>query len=358
MADRQIFYTLEQATTKDLLWCQQNYYLGLSRLMRALIDANALSGLECTPTAVPSLNVDVSAGEIYSLEETDVTSYGVAPQNIPANSAIIMKQGIYNGGTFSMPAPGTVGDSIKYLIQVAFQETDNVNETRLFKVGGLQNVNTRRQDLAIVNVKASAAAPSPVTPTPDAGFLGAWVVTVAYGQTTITSGDIAQYPNAPFFGSYYGLAIQDMLSKTQAAATYTKLPTVGNSGLFFVGSSAVETVGTSNTALPLVQASGPLPFMPGGVFQPTFQCMVNISLYWLYDNATSLQAEVEAVLNGSTQVGLDTIRYGGIAGPMNRSMTINQAFNGTTDYIEFFCRVDSGAADMAIPYLAAVVIAN
>jgi hypothetical protein len=35
-------------------------------------------------------------------------------------------------------------------------------------------------------------------PTPDAGWAGLYVVTVANGATTITSGNISQYSGAPF----------------------------------------------------------------------------------------------------------------------------------------------------------------
>lgn len=321
MADRQIIYTLENVTTVDHLNMQQNYYIALSRLMGELINSPALGGFLCTPTVVPSLNVDIAAGEIYSQQVTDATDYGVAPNDIAANPALILKQGIYNGGTFSTPAPATPGDSIKYLIQIAFDEVDNVNESRLFKVGGVQNVDTKRQDIALVQIKAGTPAPVPVVPTPDIGFEGAWVITVAYGQTTVTAPDIAQYTNAPVFGSSYNLAIQDMLSKVEAAATYLTIanaaatylsivnaaatyaprPNVGNNGYVAESTSPLTAVGTSPTLLPL----NPTTWISGGA--------VNIPFTGLFDGVAVVNCTVNTVspdtisvvviVNGVTIIG-------------------------------------------------------
>jgi hypothetical protein len=67
---------------------------------------------------------------------------------------------------------------------------------------GVSQAQTRKCGVA-VQVKAGTAATtgSQVTPTPDAGYIGLWVVTVANGQTTITSGNISLYPGAPLVTS-------------------------------------------------------------------------------------------------------------------------------------------------------------
>lgn len=327
MADRQILYTLENVTTVDHLNMQQNYYLALSRLMGELISAPALGGFLCTPTVVPSLNVDIGAGEIYSQQATDATDYGVAPNEIPANPALILKQGIYNGATFATPAPATPGDSIKYLIQIAFDEVDNVNESRLFKVGGVQNVDTKRQDVALVQIKAGTPAPVPVIPTPDIGFEGAWVITVAYGQTTVTALDIAQYTNAPFFGAAYNLSIQDMLSKVEAAATYLTIanaaatylsivnaantyaqrPNVGNNGYFTETSSALTGVSTSLTLVPLNTAT----WVSGGVMNIPFTGFFigSVSVTATVTTASPDTVSVLVRVNGSTVIGIQDMTF-------------------------------------------------
>jgi hypothetical protein len=63
--------------------------------------------------------------------------------------------------------------------------------------------NTKRAGQCVVSVKSGAAATTgtQTTPAPDAGCVGAWVVTVANGQTTITAGNISGYANAPFMPS-------------------------------------------------------------------------------------------------------------------------------------------------------------
>ncbi|MHA0110713.1 hypothetical protein ACXYUI_26650, partial [Klebsiella pneumoniae] len=47
----------------------------------------------------------------------------------------------------------------------------------------------------------SATTGSQVTPSPDSGYVGIAVVTVANGQTTITSGNITAYTSAPSINS-------------------------------------------------------------------------------------------------------------------------------------------------------------
>ena len=61
--------------------------------------------------------------------------------------------------------------------------------------------NTFRRGKCTISIKAGspASSGSQVTPSPDPGNVGLYSITVANGQTTITSGNIAAIPTVPFF---------------------------------------------------------------------------------------------------------------------------------------------------------------
>ena len=82
---------------------------------------------------------------------------------------------------------------------------------------------TQRQGICLLQVKAGAAAATgvQVTPTPDAGFVGLWVVTVAYGQSGIAAGNIAQYSGAPFINSTLPQLASQSFAKLNATQAWT-----------------------------------------------------------------------------------------------------------------------------------------
>src|SRR6202012_4158317 len=85
--------------------------------------STAVAGLACGPTGPASLNVVVGPGQIYSLQNVDGSAYSSLA---PDTTHQIMKQGLLmDAVTLSCPAPGTTGQSINYLIEAAFQETDD-----------------------------------------------------------------------------------------------------------------------------------------------------------------------------------------------------------------------------------------
>jgi hypothetical protein len=206
----------------DMLTQNRDNLIALAKLAAGILGTDTLlNGLECTPTSPASLNVEVAPGEIYSMQQTDATAYG----NLPADTDLILKQGIVlTTTTLNCPAPSTVGNSINYLIQVTFAEVDTDSATRTFYNSALtppnytQTIDQYREDQCIVAVKAGTSAPTgtQTTPTPDAGYVGAWVVTVANGQTTITSGNITEYSSAPFIGG----TLPEKISQTEGDARY------------------------------------------------------------------------------------------------------------------------------------------
>ncbi|MBU9203140.1 hypothetical protein KTD31_17425 [Burkholderia multivorans] len=219
--DRVINYPGSIPRSVDLLQTNRNVMTALGMLAQELFGTTTTaSGFACTPTSPAGLSVLVGPGRLYSQQATDPLQYS----SLPADTTdLIIKQGIVNTSTpLSCPAPSTSGQSVNYLVEVAFQETDTnpvvlpyynaANPSQPFSGpnnSGSANY-TSRQDTVQLQVKAGTPATTgtQVTPAPDAGFVGLWVVTVAYGQTTITSGNISQYPGAPLLGGSLLQAIQ------------------------------------------------------------------------------------------------------------------------------------------------------
>lgn len=195
----------------DVLSAQRNILLGLGFLAQDLIGAGTLaSGLACTATAPASMSVKIGAGRLYSLQNLDNTNYGSLALDTTHQ---VVKQGILlDAITLACPAPGTVGQSINYLIQATFSEVDgnlvilpyfnSANPQQTFAGPGNNATAqaTVRQGTIVVSAKAGVAATTgtQTTPAPDTGYTGLYVVTVAQGATTIIAGNISLLGTAPF----------------------------------------------------------------------------------------------------------------------------------------------------------------
>lgn len=208
---RHIVYPGSIPLDTDFLSAVKDSYYGAGWLAESAIGVNTqVVGLAVTPTSPASLQVNVAPGAIYSLQTVDSAAYGA----LGTDANQFTKQGILAAGTtLTITPPGTVGQSINYLVQVAFAETDgnpiilpyyNASNPSVAWSGpnntGVAQ-NTVRSDTCVVGLKAGAPAAtgSQVTPAPDVGYTGVYVVTVAQGQTTITGGNIALLPTAPYF---------------------------------------------------------------------------------------------------------------------------------------------------------------
>jgi hypothetical protein len=245
--DRQIIYPGQIPQDTDLLLTNKNAMVAVAKLAAAALGVNGVvNGLNVVPTGPASLNVNVNPGEIYLLENIDATSYG----SIAADTTHqVLKQGIMlDVALLSCPAPGTVGQSINYLIQAAFSETDtgavalpyyNSSNPSTAWSGPANSGTpqaTQRTDACVVTVKAGAAATtgSQTTPAPDAGNIGLAVVTVANGQATITAANIVQYTGA-------ALVPSDGLASNVAHAIYTK-NVAGNSDVTLTAQEAAYPI--------------------------------------------------------------------------------------------------------------------
>jgi hypothetical protein len=279
--DRKIVYAGAIPLDTDLLTPQRNAMTALGWLLQSVMGtATGVVGLACAPTAPPSLTVNVGPGAIWSLEEIDQNAYGsLAPDTSP-----LMKMGILPeaaGTNFTLTAPTTSGQSINYLIEATFQEADGTpivlpyvnpaNPSQPFAGPNGNEVaqNTARQQLVELQLKAGAPAStgSQTTPPVDSGFVGLWVVTVAFGQTTITAGSIAGYPGAPFVPQtlpQISAALAALGQAASKAVTNNALPDVASvtgtftPGHLLVAADAAGTVEDGGAAAGFLQVANDL----------------------------------------------------------------------------------------------------
>lgn len=205
----------------DLLNTNKFAMMGLAKLAAAMFGTTTVAnGLACVPTVPATLTVNVNPGEIYSLVNVDGTAYSSVSADTTHQ---VMKQGILMDAlNLSCPAPATAGQSINYLIQAIYQDSDtdltalpyynSANPTQAWSGPGNSGTAqaTTRKGVITLSAKAgvSATTGSQVTPAADSGYTGLWVVTVANGQTQITAGNISQATNAPILPADLLHAIQ------------------------------------------------------------------------------------------------------------------------------------------------------
>ena len=209
--DRVFVYPGEQPTAETILKLERNKMIAQGVELQAIIGSSTVvDGLTCVPTVPASLVVQIGPGSIYQIENVDATAYGTLPVDLVDN---IIKQGIiFTTTPLTLTPPGTAGQAINYLIQAQLQETDT--DTAVLPYFNSANPQvpftgpngsgtaqpTTRKCVVALQAKAGVAATagSQVTPSPDAGWVGLYAVTVANGATALTSSQIAQVSSAPF----------------------------------------------------------------------------------------------------------------------------------------------------------------
>lgn len=228
--DRTIVTPSSLVQDTDILALNKNMMLSVGRLATDMLGVGtSIGGAACTPGT--GLTVSVAPGGIYSYQNVDNTAYG----SLPADTAHqTLKQGaLFNAVTLACPAPTGAGQSINYLIEGQFQEADvnpvvvpyynSANPIQPFQGPGNNGLpqNTLRQGLFVVQVKAGVAAAtgSQVTPTVDGGWTVMYVVTVDFGESSLTVGDIVVATGAPFIG----VTALNALSQALAATLYLPL---------------------------------------------------------------------------------------------------------------------------------------
>ncbi len=209
--DRNIVYPGSIPLDTDILYPNRNAMVGIATLTAATLGSNVVvDGLSCTPTSPASLTVIVGPGSITQLSSLDATSYGSLAADITDQ---IVKTGINLQATnFTMTAPASSGQSINYLIEAAFSETDTdasvlpyVNAANLSQAfSGPNNAGTAQNTMRVQRVQlqvkpgAAAASGTQTTPPVDMGWVALYIITINYGQSAITSSSINIAVGAPF----------------------------------------------------------------------------------------------------------------------------------------------------------------
>ena len=209
--DRNIVYPGSIPLDTDVLSLNRNVMIAMGYLAQAVLGGtSAIDGLACIPTSPPSLNVTVMPGSITQLSVIDPLAYG----SLPADSVDpLLKMGINVTPTsFSLSAPTSSGQAVNYLIEASLQEGDAspvvlpyynaANPAQPYSgpnnAGMMQD--TQRTQRVALQLKPGAAATggAQLTPPVDVGWVGLYVITVGYAQSTITATNIATLPTAPF----------------------------------------------------------------------------------------------------------------------------------------------------------------
>jgi len=209
--DRNLVYPGSIPLDSDLLSLNRNVMVAIGYLAQAVLGGSAVvDGLACSPTTPPSMTVTVGPGSISQVSVVDTLSFGSLPAD-PSDP--LVKMGVNLASTsFTLTAPTTSGQSVNYLIQVAFQESDTnpvvlpyynpSNPTQPYTGPANSGVaqNTLRSQCVQLEMKAGAPAVTGTQATPpvDNGWVGLYLITVSYGQTTVSSGNIVTLPAAPF----------------------------------------------------------------------------------------------------------------------------------------------------------------
>lgn len=209
--DRQIVYPGSIPLDTDLLGAQRNTMVALGALAQCILGPNVVaSGLLCVPTVPASLQVLVGPGSLSAAMPVESSPYG-SLQAEPALTTV--KSGInLNSTTFTVAPPPASGQVLTWLVQAAFQEQDTTpvvlpyynaaNPAQPFSGAGNNGGAQPTQRVQNVALQCKPGAPGPLgsqgIPSVDQGWVGLWLITILYGQTTITAANISPVPGAPF----------------------------------------------------------------------------------------------------------------------------------------------------------------
>jgi hypothetical protein len=230
--DRNIVYPASIPLDTDLLSLNRNAMIGLGYLIQAVLGTTTIvDGLACSPTVPASMTVTVGPGCITQLSTIDQNAYGSLPAD--TNDPLV-KMGINATPTsFTLAAPTTSGQAIDYLIEAAFEESDAdpvvlpyynaANPSQPYSGPGNSGTAQNTQRIQRVQLQLKSGVPanagSQTAPAADSGWTGLYIITVGYGQTTITTANISVLPSAPYLraklpalGPGFGSGVQTFTS--------------------------------------------------------------------------------------------------------------------------------------------------
>ena len=208
--DRLFAYAGAIPQDTDVLSTNKNVLYGLGHMIQAALGTTtSVVGLVGAQSTIPDLHITIGPGAIYSSQTVDATAYG----DLGTDANTVMKQGILKAAqTLTLTAPITSGYSQVYLVEATYSDTDGGatvlpyynSSNPAAPYAGPANAGTSnytvRQGLCTITLKAGAAAPtgSQTTPATDPGYVPLYTVTLANGQTAITTAQIITASGAPF----------------------------------------------------------------------------------------------------------------------------------------------------------------
>ncbi len=168
-----------------------------------------VDGLACAPTQPASMSVSVGPGSLTQFGVLDTTPFGSLP---PSPAPLVRIGTSLASANFTLAAPAAAGQTISYLIQASLLEIDTTPIVLPYYNaanpgipysgpggGGAAQMTQRLQTVELaIKAGPAVAAGTPTLPAVDAGWVGLYAVTVAFGQTTILASNIATLPSAPF----------------------------------------------------------------------------------------------------------------------------------------------------------------
>lgn len=202
-----------------------NSNLAATVLGTGLSNPTFVRDLPCTPISPAGLGVTVGTGAIYSSEPLEPTDWSSLPADTNANHYQYKQAVCMDPVNLTTPAPLVSGNSVIHLVEVQFQTQDVNPVSRPYFNStnpddpDFETASDTRQDIISIVLKQGVEGLTPTPPTPDAGYTGLYYVTVAYGQTTIISGNITKAPGAPFITE----SLTQKISQTTADLRYVQI---------------------------------------------------------------------------------------------------------------------------------------
>lgn len=269
----------------------------------------------------------------YPVANTVQINPGALYQTTVLNASVstpVVKQALLLAAQqFSIVQPTTSGQSIAYLIEAQYQDLNSANMATS-PLPYVDSTNTFLPCLLLngqigLQLKAGTSAPtgSQVTPTPDAGWVGLYVITVTYGQA---SPSVAAYSSAPKFRGLRKSVIPVAL--TAAGATATS----------FYGCPALQfpKSGTTGAYLPISLSSSTTLFDAGGFPNP--YAPIKLQLTFSSDVAGgnfALQLGYASIASGGSTAGslvttaIDAAPMTVAANSMTQFQTVNAVVPAT-----------------------------
>ena len=225
--DRPIIYPLSVPDVTNLLYGWQRTMVALSKLASTVLGPSPtgawLDGFDITTPG--GLAIQVAPGQVYVRTSVDANSYGVLN---PDTNQILRQFLLDQYSTFTLAAPTQSGTSITYLVQIGYETVDADEQVlQYFDVsnpnvafGGPNNSGqaqpTVRQDTCTITLISGAPGPtgSQQQPALSGNGVGGFYVTVAYGQTTLSSSDITTVNASPFVNLKLPYAAGTQVSNT------------------------------------------------------------------------------------------------------------------------------------------------